>query len=256
MGGVSREAVHVRFYAQLGEFLPSRRRGRGFLHPLRERTSVKDLLESLGPPHTEVELVLVDGRPVGLGHVLEGGERLAAYPTFRQLDVRSLRCAGPPLARDGRFLLDGHLGRLAAYLRLCGLDAAHEQAADDPDLARTSYREGRTLLTRDVGLLKRSLVERGYFVRATRPRAQLEEVLDRFDLRDVARPFTRCMRCNGAIRAADAAEVADRVPPRAHRDQVEFRVCTGCGRVYWKGTHYERMQALLEAVGVRGCTRS
>jgi uncharacterized protein len=240
--------VHVRVYAQLGDFLPHARRGRAFAHRLRRPTSVKDLVESLGPPHPEVELVLVDGAAVGFGHLVQGGERAAVFPHFTELVPEGLVRASPPLLRDGRFLLDGHLGRLAAHMRLCGLDAAHEHDADDAALARQSAALRRTLLTRDLGLLKRSVVVHGAYVRSVRPRDQLLEVVRRFGLAGALRPFSRCLACNTQLADASPGAVARRVPARVRRDHHAYRGCPGCGRVYWRGSHFERMQRFVEWV--------
>lgn len=144
-------------------------------------------------------------------------------------------------------MLDGHLDRLAAYLRLLGFEAFYERNLPDEVLARISNKERRILLTRDRGLLKRSQVTYGYLVRETEPRRQLAEVLDRFDLWGTARPFSRCLRCNGELAAAKE-EVADRLPPKVRERCREFSRCRGCGRVYWKGSHYDRLARLVQEI--------
>lgn len=145
-------------------------------------------------------------------------------------------------------MLDTHLGRLATYLRLLGFDTIWEHNCPDERLATISARERRILLTRDRGLLKRSAVTHGYFVRNTDPRAQLTEVVRRFDLYRLIRPFSRCLCCNTPLKDVAKSEVWDRLPPKVRACCDEFRLCPGCKRVYWKGTHYERMAQLIAQV--------
>ena len=174
--------VAIRCYGELNDFLPFPRRQRAFSHAFTVAGSVKDTLESLGVPHPEIDLVLVNGEPAGFDRLLAPGDRVAAYPRFRRLDVAAISPVHVPLPTEPRFLLDGHLGRLARHLRLLGFDTAHQAQADDAALAATAAAEDRILLTRDLDLLKRAVVRRGYRVRRTSPEEQLAEVVRQFDL--------------------------------------------------------------------------
>lgn len=238
----------IRFYAELNDFLPPGRRQVAFRHFFSGRPTVKDLIEGLGVPHTEVDLILVSGESVDFGRHIEDGDLISVYPVFESLDISPVsRVRSEPLRRP-RFVLDGHLGRLAAYLRLVGFDALYERDLADETLVRLSREERRILLTRDRGLLKRSQVTHGYLVRKTEPRRQLAEVLQRFDLWRAARPFSRCLRCNGELVATAKEEVADRLPPKVRERCREFSRCRGCGRVYWKGSHYDRLARLIQEI--------
>jgi len=234
-----------RFYAELNDFLPPSRRQVPFAHRFDGRVSIKDMIESLGVPHTEVDLILANGESVDFHYLVQDGDRISVYPVFETFDITPLlRVRSRPL-RQPRFVLDVHLGRLAGYLRLLGFDARYASDCDDATLAALSRDERRTLLTRDRGLLKRRQVTHGYCVRATNPREQVREVLRRFDLYRLVAPFSRCIRCNGVLEPVAKQVVADRLPPhvRAHHD--EFRICTACGQVYWRGSHYQRLRALV-----------
>ncbi len=239
--------VSLRVYGPLNDFLPATRRGTALLRRIDGSPAVKDVVEAAGIPHPEVGLVLVDGEPVGFDHRLAPGARVAVYPPFRSIGLGALASPGPPPLdpADARFVLDGHLGRLAAYLRMCGLDTWYRSGADDDELAGIAAEERRILLTRDRGLLKRSIVTWGAFVRSDRPAEQLVEVLDRFELAAVVRPFARCLRCNAALERIERAEALPRVPPRVRLEQVEFRECPTCGRLFWRGSHRRRMERLL-----------
>lgn len=234
-----------RFYAELNDFLPPSRRQVSFAHHFNGRVSVKDMIESLGAPHTEVDLILVNGESVDFHYLVQDGDRISVYPVFESFDITPLlRVRSRPL-RQPRFVLDVHLGRLAAYLRLLGFDALYSSDCDDATLAALSRDEHRTLLTRDRGLLKRRQVTHGYCVRTTNPREQVREVLRRFDLFRSVAPFSRCIRCNGALEPVAKQVVEDRLPPHVRQQYDEFRICKACGQVYWRGSHYDRLRALI-----------
>ncbi len=234
-----------RFYARLGDFLPYARRGVAFPHDFEARTTIKDMVESLGVPHTEVDLILVNGQSVGFEAIVQDGDRVSVYPAFTALDISGLTRVRPAPPDAYRFVLDVHLGKLATYLRLLGFDSLFPEDYDDANLARIAEEEGRIMLTRDRGLLKRSVVTYGYHPRSTDPRQQLIEVLRRYDLFDRIRPFHRCLRCNGLLVDVDKAAVADRLSPRTRDHYDAFRQCRSCGQVYWQGSHYERLRAFI-----------
>jgi uncharacterized protein with PIN domain/sulfur carrier protein ThiS len=236
----------IRFYADLNFFLPQNRRQVAFTLPFAAHQSVKDLIESLGVPHTEVELILVNGEPVDFSALLNDGDRISVYPTFEALDVTPLLRARFDAQHRPGFVLDQHLGRLAAYLRALGFDTLYRNDYDDPELAETSDLEERILLTRDLGLLKRRRVTHGYYVRSTDPRQQVSEVVRRFDLYHLIEPFRRCVHCNAPLESVDKADVADQLEPRTLEYYDEFQRCTGCGRVYWKGSHTVHMQQIID----------
>jgi uncharacterized protein len=239
----------LRFYAELNDFLPPRERHSTVLHSFSAPASAKDTIEAHGVPHTEVDLVLANGEPVGFSYQVSDGDRIAVYPVFEAFDIAGVTRVRPVPLRDTRFVLDVHLGRLARYLRLGGFDTRYANQAADADLARASADEQRILLTRDHGLLKRSAVTHGYYVRETAPARQFAEVVRRLDLRRSVRPFTRCTCCNGELQAVEKASVAGDVPERSWRHFEVYLRCAGCRRVYWRGSHALRLeQALARAL--------
>lgn len=236
--------VWFRFYAQLNDFLPSHWRYGRFARPLHAPASVKDVIESLGVPHPEVDVVTVNGEAADFDYRVRDADQIAVYPRFRNLVVDGLRRVGSDPPRPMRFALDVHLRKLASLLRLAGFDAL--LLTDDAEIAAVSARERRVALTRDVGLLKRSIVQHGRWIRNTDPEHQFVEVLERFDIGDEMHPFTRCMECNTPLVAEPLAVVADRLPPGTREAFDEFHRCPGCDRVYWRGSHYARLVELLE----------
>jgi len=243
--------VHLRFYAELQDCLPASRNGRGpegFDHAFSGQVSVKDMVESLGVPHTELDLILANGDSVDFSYRVQDGDRISCYPRFESIDIGPILWVRPRPLPELRFVLDVHLGKLASFLRLSGFDSLYRSDCQDENLARLSSAERRILLTRDRGLLKRSQVTYGYWVRETSPRLQLIEVVRRFGLWDRLEPFGRCLRCNGAIESIRRDEVVSRLLPRTRDHYREFRWCPQCERVYWKGSHHDRMQGFLEEV--------
>jgi len=240
--------AEVRFYSELNEFLAPWRRGRTTAYSFDVSGSVKDLIEALGVPHTEADLVLANGESVDFSYRVRDGDRISVYPPFEGLDISSLlRLRRQPL-RDLRFVADAHLGRLAAYLRIAGFDTVYRRDCQDEELASVSANEKRILLTRDRGLLKRNIVTRGYCVRATNSRQQFAEVLQRFDLAGAVAPFQRCVHCNELLEPTRKELISDRLQPETKQYFEEFSTCPGCHRVYWKGSHYRRMLRLIDSV--------
>lgn len=238
--------VRVRLYGALNDFLPPERRGAEFLHTFVGTPSVKDLLESLGPPHPEVDVILVDDTAVDFSHRVADGARVAAYPAFHSLDVTPMTRVGLPLPEEPRFALDVGLGRLAGFLRMLGFDTLWRNDFADDELSRLSRDEERVVLTRDLGLLKRAEVRHGYYPRNTDPAHQLVEVVRRYQLASRMKPFTRCLACNAPLAVAGKDEVLDRIPEGVAATHSRFQQCHECKRVYWPGTHHQRMQALVD----------
>lgn len=237
--------ARFRFYAELNDFLPPERRSTEFPYSFLDVATVKDRIESFGVPHTEVDLILVNGQPVDFAYRVRDGDRVSVYPVFEAFDIVGLTQLRPEPLREPRFVLDTHLGRLAAYLRMMGFDTLYRNRWADEELAEISRGERRILLTRDVGLLKRGAVTHGYFVRETDARRQLAEVMSRFELARLARPFSRCLRCNARLETAAKQDVRAQLPARTAALYEEFWRCSECARVYWKGGHYRRMRQLV-----------
>lgn len=238
----------LRFYAELNDFLPQPRRQKPFFHDFDGRVSIKDMIESLGVPHTEIDLILVNGESVDFSYLAQDGDRISVYPVFESFDITPLVRVRPSPLREPKFVLDVHLGRLASYLRMFGFDALFPDNYDDENLARLSAEEHRTLLTRDRGLLKRKMVTHGYCVRETNYRKQIIEVLRRFDLFRLITPFCRCVHCNGLLEPVCKEDILDRLEPDTLAYYDEFRRCPVCDQIYWKGTHYQRMAQFIAEI--------
>ncbi|MDZ7658713.1 Mut7-C RNAse domain-containing protein [Fodinibius sp.] len=231
----------LRFYGDLNDFLFG-----GFSGPIVQRrlstpTSVKDLIEGCGVPHTEVDLILANDKPVDFSYLIEEDQQISVYPFFNHIDIPASERLQKPNLHQNRFLADTNLGKLARYLRMAGFDTAYIQGQSDEEIISQMLEEKRTLLSRDRKLLMHKVIEHGYLPRSDDPAEQLQEVCRRFDLFDDVDPFTRCPNCNGVLQSVSKEEVIDQLEPLTKKYFDDFSQCPDCGQIYWAGSHRQRM---------------
>ena len=238
--------LRFHFHGDLTFFLTAGSRQRPVARSLHEKTSVKDAIEAWGVPHTEVDLILCDGSPVRFSHQLTGNTEINVYsPSGSPQEF-----AGNRLQERGitKFVADGHLGKLARYMRLFGFDVVYKAMADDAALLELSRREKRALLTRDRRLLMHAVVRHGYCPRSDFPEEQTVEVIRRFDLQAVLAPFSRCLVCNAALERVKKTDVLDRLEPLTKIYYQDFRRCILCGKIYWPGSHFGKLQSRIRRI--------
>ncbi len=238
--------VTLRFYEELNDFLPSSKRKKRFEHSFIDRTSVKDMIESLGIPHTEVDLILANGSSVNFSYLINDKDDISVYPTFESFNITNLQHLRAKPLRKPKFILDVHLGTLAKYMRMLGFDTLYKNNYEDEEIVRISLKEKRTILTKDRGMLKRSEVTHGYWIRNTNLDKQIIEVVNRFDLKDQVKELSRCLLCNSPLKKILKDKVIDRLPQKVKQYQNQFCYCKHCNKVYWKGSHYTKMAAIIE----------
>lgn len=228
------QTVVFTFEASLVPLLPQALRGRPIARAWAEGATLKHAIEALGVPHTEVGQVRVDG----------GVEVLdATLPPRGHIVVSA---AEPALPRTPlHFLCDAHLGATARLLRMAGFDTTYDNNYADATIEALALEEDWIVLSRDRELLKRRGIRRGAFVRAQEPQAQMRELVARFRLAEAARPFSRCLECNAPLRVLSREEASASIPPRVRERQHLFSTCDLCRRVYWPGSHWMRMRAVL-----------
>jgi uncharacterized protein len=271
---VSPFVVQLTFHGDLDFFLKNSA-ARLIERNLKEKTSIKDVIESCGVPHPEVDLILVDGKPVGFGHVVTKSSKVDVYPVSWNRDILFTENRLQTL-RIKSFVADVQLGKLVRNLRLLGLDVAYDPTAEDRELIRFARadnpetigisepsslvkpRQGvsrpnsqasgvhsRALLTRDRRLLMHAVVSQGYYLRSQDPIEQTVEVLRRFQLSSSLAPFTRCLRCNVLVVAVEKAEIIDQLEPLTKIYYEQFRRCPSCGQIYWPGSHFKKLEARI-----------
>ena len=239
------KTITIRVYEELNDFLHHSRRKKPFSFTFFGKRTVKDIIESIGIPHTEIDLILANSISVPFDHYPSDGDYISVYPVFETLDIADVTRLRPTPLREPAFILDVHLGTLARYLRLAGFNSTYRNDLEDEEIIRISLEEHRIILTRDLALLKNGQITHGYFVRNTIPKRQFSEILQRFDLKNKLNPFTRCLDCNGPIEKVDTGAIRKQIPANTLRRMNEFYQCRSCGKVYWKGSHYDRMAEML-----------
>lgn len=238
--------VRLNLHGDLDFFVRSESRGQRIERSLREKTSVKDVIESCGVPHPEVDLILVNGEPVDFHYTLGTDADIELYPVGAE--IPGFKDERLQAAVASCFVADGHLGKLVRNLRLLGFDIAYDPQADDRQLLRVMESENRALLTRDRRLLMHAVVKTGYYPRSQNADKQTVEVTRRFNLLDSIAPFTRCIRCNGLLRNVSKAEIVERLEPFTNIYYEQFQRCADCEQIYWPGSHFSKLQERLEKI--------
>jgi len=240
--------VTIRFYEELNDFLPHKKRGTKLIIPFTGRQTVKDIIESQGVPHSEVDLILVNGQSVEFSQIIHDNDQISVYPEFESLDISQVtRLKNRPL-RNPKFILDVNLGRLARYLRAMGFDTLYRNDYSDDDIVDISNRKKRIILTRDKGILMRNAVQRGYWIRNISVKEQAAEVVKKFDLYNLISPFKRCMECNGLIKPVSKESVLEHLEFKTREYFNHFYRCTKCYKIYWKGSHYDKMSQFITKI--------
>ncbi len=240
--------AQFRFYEELNDFLPPERRRQDIRYEIRERETVKHAIEACGVPHAEVELILVNGESVGFAYIIQEDDRISVYPQFETIDISPLLKVRDQPLRNPRFIADVHLGGLAKYLRMLGFDTLYSESSTDEEIAAVSSREKRIVLTRDRDLLMHKIITHGRFIRATRIRDQLIEVVEYLDLSRSFSPFSRCMECNTKLVPVSKEQIMDKLPADTQSYYTQFSMCTFCDRIYWRGSHYRRMNRFITEI--------
>ncbi len=242
------KTAYIRFYEELNDFLPTSKRKIRFDLNFFGSPSIKDIAESLGVPHTEIDMILVNGKSVNFNYKLKKDDDISVYPVFESLDISKVQRLRPKPLRRPKFVLDVHLGTLAKYMRMLGFDVEYQNNNTDSQLIELSFNKKRTILTRDLGILKQKQVTRGYWIRNTMPIMQIEEVINRFDLWAEIDEFSRCIRCNSVLKAIEKEEAIEVIPAKIKNTKHEFYFCRRCRKIYWKGSHYFRMRSFIEKI--------
>lgn len=230
--------VTIRFYEELNDFLEEEKKKVSYTVKSNPGQTVKDLIESENVPHTEVDLILVNSNSVDFSYQVMARDRISVYPVFESLNIKNATKLRPLPLRNTQFILDVNLGKLARYLRIGGFDTLYSNSYEDKEIAEISDRENRIVLTRDRDLLKRSIIQRGHWIRSQNAVIQYNAVLERFDLIDSVSIYSRCPQCNGNLRQVDKKEILDKLAPKTAKYYDNFKVCDRCGKIYWKGSHY------------------
>jgi uncharacterized protein len=236
--------IYIRFYDDLNDFLPEPKKQQRFIFTIIDRTSVKDAIESIGIPHIEIDVIIVNGISVDFNYLINDNDNISVFPQFTALQNENLIHLKKPFPSKIKFTADNHLGALARYLRMIGIDTLYENDIDVHDYLN----EERIILTKNLRLLKEKKISYGYYVRNILPAEQLKEVVNKFRLQKIILEFSRCLECNNPLTSIDKDLIKHRIPPKVYQWQNEFHYCDNCDKIYWKGSHYERMSLLIKSL--------
>lgn len=237
------DRINIKFYGSLNKLLKKEKRDKKNSLKLKLKQSVKDLIEAQGIPHTEVGVIVIDGKREKFSFILKNGQEIEVYPAFNDVEEPKFQNLGN---YPKKFILDVHLGRLAKYLRIFGIDTLYQNYYSDQEIVEIALKEGRMILTRDRGILKRRVVKYGYLIKSDDSKEQLREVFLNFDLLPDIKPFLRCISCNGILEKVDKEEIIEDLEPLTRKYYNEFFRCTGCKKVYWNGGQRKRMGEFID----------
>jgi len=237
-----------RFYEELNDFLPKHKRKTDFEVPFQGKRSIKDIIEALGVPHTEIDLILVNGNSVDFNYILQDEDRVSVYPVFEYLNITNVtRLRKIPLRRN-KFIADINLGDIVKYMRVLGFDLYYDPLLSIREIIELSKRENRIILTKSRKLLKFKEVSHGIFIRPGTTPEQIRRILDYLDIQDNIKPFSRCLRCNTVLNVVPKENILDRIPPRTKKFCDEYVQCPSCNKIYWKGTHFIHMKKIVRQI--------
>ena len=222
--------------------------GPSFLYHLDRKASIKDVIESLGLPHPVVGKLSVNGTQVGFDYILCDRDVVEAWPLNPPVNPLVPDILRPEALARIAFVVDINVGKLAYHLRTLGFDTAYGSDARDGTLAAIAHSQKRILLTRDISLLKRKIVMHGYLLRTQDPTRQLIEVIRLYDLSSRIKPLTRCIPCNGLLVPVSKETILERLEPLTKKYYESFQICEHCARVYWPGSHQEKIMAFIREV--------
>jgi uncharacterized protein with PIN domain len=237
-----------RFYEELNDFLPKHRRKTTFGAEFRGKRSIKDMIEALGVPHTEIDLILVDGKSVDFNYILQNGDRVSVYPVFETLNIADVTLLRKIPLRRNKFIADINLGRIVKYMRVLGFDIYYDSLLSNREIIEISKRENRIILTKSRKLLKFKDVTHGIFIRPGTTTEQIRRIIDYLDIKDNIKPFSRCLRCNTLLKTVLKEKILDRIPPKTKELCDEYVQCQFCDKIYWKGTHFINMKKVVRQI--------
>jgi uncharacterized protein len=237
-----------RFYEELNDHLPGKWKKQRFQFDFRGKPSIRNTIQAIGVPQSEVDMILINGESVGFEYQLQGGEEVSVYPVFESLDVSPLIRLRPKPLRNTRFIADVNLGKLAQKLRLLGFDTLFRNNLEDDEIIDIALRERRIILTRDRGILKQNAVTHGYWLRNDDPKKQLVEVINRLQLQHSFKPFTRCSNCNGELERIAREHLTRKLSSDTLNYYDEFWECSSCRQVYWEGSHFKHILNWLDSL--------
>jgi len=219
-------------------------------YPISRRSSIKNIIESMGIPHTEIGKICIEREKVDFGFIPETAMTINIFEILPPFDVTCPTFLRPVPLKKIHFIADLNVSKLATLLRMSGIDAEISQDLSDNEIASLAYEKQRIVLSKDLGLLKHRKITFGRYVRSVYPEDQLKEIINFFNLKPHLQPFSRCLRCNTSLTPVGKKDILSRLQPKTRLFFHSFKICTQCDRIYWKGSHHEGMLKKMQQSGI------
>lgn len=221
------------------------------IYPLTRRASIKDIIESCGVPHTEIGGIALGKLDIDFDYIPDADCIIDIFSvTTATMHSPAGELLRPPPGKL-HFMVDVNVAKLVPLLRMSGVSADLLPVKYIREAARVASLVNQKqciLLTRNRDLLKIREFVHGRLLRSQQPIVQLREVIMSYGLQTKLHPFSRCMACNGWLEKVDKSEIEHRLLPLTRQYYDHFKQCTSCEKIYWQGSHHERMVKIIESI--------
>ena len=219
-------------------------------YPITRRTSIKDIIESIGIPHTEIGKIYTDQEEIDFGFIPEASTTVNIVEITPPFDVTRPSLLRPIPLPKILFIADLNVSKLATLLRMLGINVEIAYDLSDKEIASIAHEQKRIVLSKDLGLLKHRKITHGRYVRSVYPEDQLQEIIHFFNLKPHLQPFSRCLKCNNPLMFVEKEEIVSRLQPKTRLYFNHFKICTKCDKIYWKGSHHDGMVKKIQQSGI------
>lgn len=243
--------IQIKFERFFDFFLAKERQGGDwFDYPLTRRSNVKDIIESLGVPHTEIGQLYFNNTNIDFQYIPVSEGRLKVCSVSQPFGVLSPSYLRPEPLKKIKFIADVNVIKLGRLMRLTGFDVAYSPSYSDSVIADIAFHEKRIVLSRDTMLFKRKKIVFGKRIRADLPYEQFGEVMDFFGIADSIEFFSRCANCNIRLESVDKKDIMHRLEPKTKKYFHVFFQCPECRNIFWRGSHYENLREIFCLSGI------
>ncbi len=237
--------LQITFTKDLNFFIRSKPEKQIITYPLNRKASIKNIVESMGVPHTEIGAIVIDGDEVDFNFIPVHSRTAHIFGITKPFDVTIPSLLRPHPLKEIRFIADVNVGKLAKLLRMSGIDTAYATSFSDKTIAAIAEKDGRVVLSKDIGLLKYRKITFGKYIKSIYPEDQLAETISFFRLKNRYRPFSLCLRCNISLQVIKKEDILSQLEPKTRKYYNKFNICPNCKKIYWQGTHHEDMKKRL-----------
>lgn len=244
------QTLSIIFHDHFDLFLKHHCNAGPIIYPLTRNASIKDIIESLGVPHTEIGTIKIKDSEVGFNYIPNHSANMSVLPVQKPFDIKKASLLRPAPLKSISFIVDENVGKLASLLRTLGMDAVYYPGIKDKEIASIAENQQRVVLSKDTNLFKRKQIIFGRYIRAVHPYEQLKEVIDFFGITGSFSSFSRCLICNTKLDHVNKEMIVHRLKPKTKKYYNNFKICRKCDKIVWRGSHCEKMTCLMGKAGI------